>query len=83
VLAYTGNAFAGDNAGVVLSLGEAAEISDVGAGQEVTVTINAVGMSAVKQFEWQISVEPAEAFDLEGLAGNTGAFSGVDGFFWI
>jgi hypothetical protein len=81
VLAYAGNAFAGDNAGVVLSLGEAAEISDVGAGQEVTVTINAVGMSAVKQFEWQISVEPAEAFDLEGLAGNTDAFSGVDGFF--
>jgi len=63
VLAYTGNAFAGDNAGVVLSLGGDAEISGVGAGEEISIGLSATGMVGVKQLAWTVELDPAEAFD--------------------
>jgi hypothetical protein len=68
VLAYAGNAFAGDNADVVLSLGGDAEISGVGAGQEISIGLSATGMVGVKQLAWTVELDPAEAFDL-GSAG--------------
>jgi hypothetical protein len=68
VLAYTGNAFAGDNAGVVLSLGGDAEISGVGAGEEISIGLSATGMVGVKQLAWTVELDPAEAFDF-GSAG--------------
>jgi hypothetical protein len=68
VLAYAGNAFAGDNADVVLSLGGDAEISGVGAGQEISIGLSATGMVGVKQLAWTVELDPAEAFDF-GSAG--------------
>jgi hypothetical protein len=65
VLAYTGNAFAGDNAGVVLSLGGDAEISGVGAGEEISIGLSATGMVGVKQLAWTVELDPAEAFDFD------------------
>ena len=75
VLAYAGNAFAGANENVVLSLGGDAEISDVGPGTAVTVELLASGMDGVSQYDWSIEVDPADAFDLGSVT-----FSGVSGF---
>nr|ADI17520.1 hypothetical protein [uncultured bacterium HF0130_06E03] len=68
LLALSGAAIAGDNAGVVIGLGGDSEISDVGAGASVEVAITAAGMVGVKQFDVTLQVSPADAFDLSGSA---------------
>jgi hypothetical protein len=75
VLAYAGNAFAGANENVVLSLNGDTEISGVGPGQAVTVELFAAGMAGVAQYDWSIEVDPADAFDLDDVT-----FSGVTSF---
>jgi len=78
VLAYAGNAFAGANENVVLSLNGDTEISGVGPGQEVIVEVLASGMVGVKQFEWTIEVDPLGAFELNGDGELIAAVSGLN-----
>lgn len=64
LLVLWGAAFAGDNAGVVISLDSPAEVSDVGAAGTIEVALSASGMVGVKQFDVILEVSPASAFDL-------------------
>ena len=66
LLALSGAAIAGDNAGVVVGIGSETEFSDVGSGATVDVAITAAGMVGVKQFDVTLEVSPAEAFDIGG-----------------
>ncbi len=77
LLALSGAAFAGDNAGVVVSLDSDAEVSGVGAGATIDVALSASGMVGVKQFDVTITVSPADAFDLSAttFAQNAAAFT--------
>ena len=72
----SGAAFAGDNADATFSLLSAAEVSDIGAGGTVEVSIAAAGLVGVKQFDIVLTVTPSDAFD---LAATTHAAGG--GFF--
>jgi len=74
LFALCGAAFAGDNADVVISLDTPAEISDVGPGETVQVTLSAVGMVGVKQFDITLEVSPADAFDLSATIFDPSAF---------
>jgi hypothetical protein len=65
VLVAVGSAFAGQNAGVVVTLTTPTEFSGVGAGSNsVTLTLHAEAMSSVKQMDITLAVTPADAFDL-------------------
>jgi hypothetical protein len=64
LLVLSGAAFAGDNAGVVLSLDTAAELAGVAGGATVEVTLSAAGLVNAKQFDIIVEVSPADAFDL-------------------
>jgi hypothetical protein len=64
LLALSGAAIAGDNAGVVVSLDSATEVSGVDAGGTIEVALSASGMVGVKQFDVTVTVSPADAFDL-------------------
>tara|TARA_Y100001933_G_scaffold48751_1_gene47475 strand:- start:10541 stop:12112 length:1572 start_codon:yes stop_codon:yes gene_type:complete len=64
LLALCSASTAGDNAGVVVSIGGDTEISDVGAGATVEVALSGAGMVGVKQFDVTLTVSPADAFDL-------------------
>ncbi|MEE2627524.1 MAG: FlgD immunoglobulin-like domain containing protein [Candidatus Latescibacterota bacterium] len=64
LLALCSASNAGDNAGVVVSMGGDTEISGVGAGATVEVALSAAGMVGVKQFDVTLTVSPADAFDL-------------------
>jgi len=64
LLALSGAAIAGDNAGVVVSIDSATEISGVDAGATIEVVLSASGMVGVKQFDVTVTVSPADAFDL-------------------
>ena len=68
LLALCGAAIAGDNAGVVVSLDGAAEVSDVGAGGTIEVALSATGLVGGKQFDVTLTVSPADAFDLAASA---------------
>ncbi len=68
LLALSGAAVAGDNAGVAIGISGANEISDVGSGGSVSVAVTAAGMVGVKQFDVTLEVSPADAFDLSGTA---------------
>ena len=73
LLALSGAAVAGDNAGVVVSLDSDAEVSGVGAGATVEVALSASGMVGVKQIDVTITVSPADAFDLSATTFAPGA----------
>jgi len=64
LLALSGAVFAGDNAGVVLSLTSPTQITGVGPGATVPLTFAAAGMVGVKQFDITVEVSPASAFVL-------------------
>jgi hypothetical protein len=64
LLALSGAAIAGNNAGVVVSLDSDAVVSGAGAGTAIEVALSASGMVGVKQFDVTITVSPAGAFDL-------------------
>jgi hypothetical protein len=66
LLALSGAAIAGDNAGVEVGIGSETEISDVGSGATIDVTITAAGMVGVKQFDVILEVSPVDAFDIGG-----------------
>jgi hypothetical protein len=68
LLALSGAAIAGDNAGVEVGIGSETEISDVGSGATIDVAITAAGMVGVKQFDVTLEVSPADAFDIGGAA---------------
>lgn len=70
LLAVSGAALAGDNAGATLSITTPVEISGVGAGAPVTISFSAAGMVNVKQFDITLEVSPVSAFDL-----STGSFA--------
>jgi hypothetical protein len=77
LLALCGAAIAGDNAGVVVSIDSATEVSGVGAGATIEVALSASGMVGVKQFDVTLTVSPADAFDLaaSSFAQNAAAFT--------
>ena len=65
VVSLTGSAFAGDNENVIVSLDTPAELSGLGPGETVTVTLSAAGMVGVKQIDITLEVSPADAFVLD------------------
>ena len=64
LLVLWGAAFAGDNAGVTISLDSPAEVSDIGPGATIEVGLSASGMVGVKQFDITLEVSSASAFDM-------------------
>ena len=71
LLVASGAVFAGDNAGVVLST--PTEISGVGAGEEISVTIAATGLVEVKNVTITLRFPNPEAFNLAFTGGNVDA----------
>ena len=64
LLGLCGAASAGDNANVVISL-DSGEHADASAGEQVQVALSAAGMVGVKQVEITLTLDPADAFDLD------------------
>jgi len=88
VFAVSGGVSAGDNADATFSLLSPSEYTDIGSGGSVTVEIAASGLVGMKQFQINIAVSPADAFDLAsasftpegGLFGLPEPGDGVIGF---
>lgn len=76
LLALTGAAFAGANENATFSLDGQQEISGIGAGQTVDVSIAASGLVNVRQISIILTFEPAEAFDLTASRAGYAAPSG-------
>ena len=64
VLGVAGTAFAGDNADVTFSTASDTEVTGIGAGGTVSLSIAAAGMVGVKQFDVTVEFSPADAFDV-------------------
>ena len=77
LLAVSGAALAGDNAGATLSITSPVEISGVGANAPVTISLSAAGMVNVKQFDVTLEITPASAFNLSSssFAQNAALFA--------
>jgi len=63
VLGVAGIAFAGDNADVTFSTASDTEVTGIGVGGTVSLSIAAAGMVGVKQFDVTVEFSPADAFD--------------------
>ena len=70
LLAVGGAAFAGDNAGVVISF-DKSEVSGLGAGESFTINVTAAGMVQVRDVAIELKLDPVAAF-------NTTVASSVD-----
>jgi hypothetical protein len=64
LLALSGAVFAGDNANATFTLTAPTQVTGIGPGATVDVSVSAAGMVGVKQFDITLEWSPADAFDL-------------------